>query len=562
MAFLRSWFDECLSLHKPNFNLDAVFIAVAFGFGLIAQRLKLPPLVGFLIAGFVLQAMGQSSGPVLEIMANLGVTLMLFAIGVKLKLRTLARPEIWAGTTVHTTGVLLLFAPTLLVLALSFFDLPGFDIKVAMLVAFGLSFSSTVFAVKSLGENGDMDSMHGRAAIGVLIMQDIIAVLFLTFSEGKIPTLWAIPLLIALLFGRKILRRLIEGSGHGEMIAMCGLFLALVVGSEGFTVVGLKGDLGALIIGVLVGAHPRASELSKSLSGVTDLLLVGFFLQIGLQGTLTGQSLIWAFIFIALLPVKSVGFFLIFTRFHLRARTAWLSALNLSTYSEFGLIVLALAVGKEWLSSEWLISMALALSISILLISPLTRNADVLYEKICSKLRKFETAKDHPDDLPIEIGDRRVAIFGMGRVGTAAYAYFEERFPGKVIGFDMDAYALEKHQNEGRAVLLADATDTDFWNKVQFRDKLDLVILALSSHPANLHAAETLKRNDFPGVVTAIGRYDDEVSELCDLGLTTAFNLYIEAGNGFASHVHEVFSEQRPDLVEAWQKEDADESND
>ena len=535
--------------------MDAVFIAVAFGFGLVAQMLKLPPLVGFLISGFVLQAMGHTGGPALETMANIGVTLMLFTIGVKLKLRTLARPEIWAGTTMHTAGVLLLFAPTILLLAVGAFGLGGFDIKVALLVAFGLSFSSTVFAVKSLGENGDMDSMHGRAAIGVLIMQDIIAVLFLTFSAGKIPKLWAIPLLFALLFGRKYLQRLIERSGHGEMIALCGLFLALVVGSEGFTVVGLKGDLGALFIGVLVGAHPRASELSKSLSGVTDLLLVGFFLQIGLQGSLTAQSLLWALIFTALLPLKSLGFFLIFTRFHLRARTAWLSALNLSTYSEFGLIVLALAVNSEWLGSEWLISMALALSLSILLVSPLTRNADVLYERICDKLRKFETPKDHPDDLPIEIGDRRIAIFGMGRVGTAAYKYFEERFPGKVIGFDMDAYALEKHQEEGRAVLLADATDTDFWNKVQFRDKLDLVILALSSHPANLHAAETLKRREFPGVVTAIGRYDDEVSQLCGLGLTTAFNLYNEAGNGFASHVHEVFTEQRPDLVEAWQED-------
>ena len=537
--------------------MDAVFIAVAFAFGLIAQKLKLPPLVGFLVSGFVLKALGQSGGSALQTMADLGVTLMLFSIGVKLKLRTLARPEIWAGTTLHTGGVVLLFAPTILILALSLFDIPGFNIQIALLIAFGLSFSSTVFAVKSLGENGDMDSMHGRAAIGVLIMQDILAVLFLTFSTGKIPTLWALPLLAALLFGRKILQRLIERSGHGEMIALCGLFLALFVGSEGFTYVGLKGDLGALFIGILVGTHPRANELSKSLSGITDLLLVGFFLQIGLQGSLTVESLIWALFFVALLPLKSLGFFVIFTRFHLRARTAWMSALNLSTYSEFGLIVLALAVSKEWLGSEWLVSMALALSLSILVVSPLTRNADVLYERFCNRLRKFETPTDHPDDLPIEIGDRRIAIFGMGRVGKAAYAYFEERFPGKVIGFDMDTYTIERHQEEGRAVLLADATDTDFWNKVQFRDKLDLVVLALSNHAANLHAAETLKRNEFPGVVTAIGRYDDEISELCDLGMATAFNLYTEAGNGFAHHVHEVFIGERPELVKAWQKSES-----
>jgi len=159
----------------------------------------------------------------------------------------------------------------------------------------------------------------------------LLAVLFLTFSTGKLPTLWAIPLLAALLIGRKWICGLIGRSGHGEMIALCGLFMALVIGAEGFTIVGMKADLGALFIGVLVGTHPKSKELSKSLSGVTDLLLVGFFLQIGLQGALTLQALAWALFFILLLPLKSIAFFFLFTRFHLRARTSWLSSLTLST---------------------------------------------------------------------------------------------------------------------------------------------------------------------------------------------------------------------------------------
>ncbi|NRA25847.1 MAG: cation:proton antiporter [Opitutales bacterium] len=532
--------------------MDALLIAVAFVFGLIAQQLKLPPLVGFLVSGFVLQAMGKEGGPALQTMADLGVTLLLFCIGVKLKLRSLARPEIWAGTTMHTGGVMLACIPVLLIIAVGVLGIEWFDIKVAALIAFGLSFSSTVFAVKSLSENGDMASIHGRTAIGVLIMQDILAVLFLTFSTGKIPDLWAIPLLIALLGGRSLLQLLIGRSGHGEMIALCGLFLALVVGASGFDSVGLKGDLGALFVGILVGAHPKAAELNKSLLSITDLLLVAFFLQIGLQGSLSLQAVLWALLFMLLLPLKSIGFFLIFTRFHLRARTGWLSALSLSTYSEFGLIVLSLAVAKGWLGSEWLVSMALALSLSILSAAPLTRKADALYERIAGRLKRFETSKDHPDDLPIEIGDRRIAIFGMGRVGVAAYTYLDERFPGKIVGFDMDDYTVEQHQKEGRAVLLADATDTDFWAKVSFRERLDLAILALPNHSANVVAAETLKRNAFPGVVTAIGKFDDEVEELSALGTATAFNLYTEAGNGFAGHVYDVFAKERPELVEKW----------
>jgi len=93
--------------------MDALLLAIAFVFGLIAQQFKLPPLVGFLIAGFFLQAIGKTGGPVLESMANIGVTLMLFSIGVKLRLRTLGQPEIWAGASIHVFGVLLLVTPVL-----------------------------------------------------------------------------------------------------------------------------------------------------------------------------------------------------------------------------------------------------------------------------------------------------------------------------------------------------------------------------------------------------------------------------------------------------------------
>lgn len=534
--------------------MDAVLLAVAFFFGLLAQQLRLPPLVGFLVSGFVLQAFGQKSGDALGVIAELGVTLMLFSIGVKLRVRTLARPEIWAGTSLHTLVVVLLFAPLLLLAGTLVGQAAGMSWQTALLLSFALSFSSTVFAVKSLEEVGDMGAMHGRVAIGILIMQDILAVLFLTFSTGKVPSLWALVLLAALLFGRKSLGVLIGRSGHGEMITLCGLFLALVLGARGFELVGLKADLGALFIGVLVGSHPRAKELSKSLMGLTDLLLVGFFLQIGLEGSLTVEGFLWALGLLVLLPLKGIAFFGLLTRFHLRARTSWMAGITLSTYSEFGLIVMALGVGKGWLPAEWLVAMAVALSLSILLVAPLSRRAEELYDPISEFLKRFETKGKHPDELPIESKGERIAIFGMGRVGLVAYKNLQARFPGRVIGFDRDPLAVKIHQEADRNVLLADATDSDFWERVSVKENIDLVVLAMPKHGANVHAAKTLRRHGFEGVVTATGKFDDEVRELRELGLDTAFNLYNEAGAGFADHVVQVFSQQRPDLASSWRK--------
>jgi Trk K+ transport system NAD-binding subunit len=196
--------------------------------------------------------------------------------------------------------------------------------------------------------------------------------------------------------------------------------------------------------------------------------------------------------------------------------------------------------------------MALALSLSILIAAPLSRKGEALYEPAHDALMRFETNGTHPDDLPIQIGEHRIAIFGMGRVGVAAYRYLNDRFPGKVLGFDRDPEAVALHREQGRNVMLADATDSDFWRRVSARDSIDLAVLAMPKHAANVHAAESLKSVDFHGVVAATGKFDDEVKELRELGLDTAFNLYAEAGNGFAGHIYQVFNQQRPDLAHGW----------
>ena len=537
--------------------MDALLIAIAFAFGFVAQQFRLPPLVGFLISGFVLQALGQKGGAALSAVADLGVTLMLFTIGLKLRLRTLARPEIWAGTTIHTALVVAVFGLGLWVLVGLLAVAGSLELGEALLLGFALSFSSTVFAVKTLEENGTMGAMHGRVAIGILIMQDLLAVVFLTMSTGKLPSLWALALLAGLIAGgRQVLGWLIGRSGHGELVMLCGLFMALVVGAQGFESVGLKADLGALFVGVLVGSHPKAKEIAKSLLGLTDLLLVGFFLQIGLQGELSWQGFGWAALLLVLLPLKSVAFFGLLTRFRLRARTAWMSGLALSTYSEFGLIVMSVGVAKGWIGSEWLVAVALALSLSMLIAAPLNRRAERIYDPRSSWLKRFETKGRHPDDLPVRPNNEQVAIFGMGRVGMTVYDMLERRFPGKVIGFDRDPASVEAHRDFGRNVMLADATDSDFWERVRVREEIHLVVLAMPKHSANVQAIETLHRHGYQGVVTVSGKFEDEVRRLRKLGVDSAFNLYSEAGSGFASHVFNVFKQQRPDLVVAWKAGD------
>ncbi|MEM9335349.1 MAG: cation:proton antiporter, partial [Pseudomonadota bacterium] len=154
---------------------DVSWIAIAFLLGLLARLLKLPPLVGFLLAGFLLSTQDNVDSDVFEKLADLGITLLLFTIGLKLSLRTLARPQVWAVSAIHMSATIAVFVVLLhLLVFLGVFA--ELELRQAMLIAFALSFSSTVFVVKVLEDRGSVGSLHGRIAVGILLMQDIAAV--------------------------------------------------------------------------------------------------------------------------------------------------------------------------------------------------------------------------------------------------------------------------------------------------------------------------------------------------------------------------------------------------
>ena len=516
---------------------DVSWIALAFLLGFGVKFLGLPPLLGFLAAGFILNSLGFDSGAMLQKLADLGITLLLFVVGLKLNLRMLMRPQVWAVTSVHIALVVLLFG--LLILWLASLDLllfAGLEPGPVLLVAFALSFSSTVFAVKALEDKGNMKSLHGRIAVGVLVMQDLAAVVFLVVSTGKIPTLWSLALLLLIPL-RPVIHWLLEKAGHGELLILYGLVLALG-GAELFELGGIKDDLGALMLGILVSGHVKSAELSKAMLGFKDLFLVGFFLTIGMTGSLTMGAVLTGVLLTPLVVVKSVLFYLLMGAFKLRARTALLSTLNLSNYSEFGLIVCAIGVSNEWLSADWLVVLAVALSLSFLLVSPLIQYDDRIYRDYRGLWQRFQRHQRLAGDAEPDLRDATIAIFGMGRVGTGAYDRMRERHGDTVVGIDFDADLVQRHLDRGRHVLHGDPSDADFWDKFNKVGQLRLVMLALPNQRSGLDVLAQLRAIDFSGRVAATARYADEAEALRQAGATAVFNVYTEAGTGFADHVY------------------------
>jgi predicted Kef-type K+ transport protein len=519
--------------------MEPAILIITLACGMLVRRLGLPPLIGYLIAGFALYLFGieEASLPMLEQLANLGVTLLLFAIGLKLDIKSLFKAEVWASSSIHLLGSMLFFIPALKLLGLlGLAQLTDLTLNQLGLLAFALSFSSTVFAVKVLEDKGDMQSLYGRVAIGILIMQDIFAVAFLTISKGQFPSVWALGLLL-LPLAKPLIYRMFDKVGHGELLVLFGLVMALVVGAWLFEAVGLKPDLGALIVGLLLAGHKKAAELAKSLFYFKELFLVAFFLTIGLNGLPSLADIGLAGILVALIPLKIILFVFLLTRFRLRSRTAMLTSINLGNYSEFGLIVAVVATSKGWLPPEWLIIIAVALSISFLLAAPLNAMAGSAYQKFQRRLVRLEKHPLHPEDRQIAIGNPRFLILGMGRIGAGAYDELKYRFDGQILGIEHKQELVDKHKALGRNVVQGDASDTDFWDKLDRAPALELVLLAMPHHAGNLFAVEQLKKLDYQGKISAIVQYPEDASSLRGSGVHSVYNLYEAAGAGFVDHV-------------------------
>ncbi|MDX1694445.1 MAG: cation:proton antiporter family protein [Ketobacteraceae bacterium] len=512
--------------------MDFIWILFAFVCGLAVRLVSMPPLIGYLFAGFILHFAGVKPDDTLTNLADLGITLMLFTIGLKLEIKSLLKPEIWAGSLSHMGIWIVVF--TGIALGLSALSLPffaGMSWQTAALLAFMLSFSSTVCVVKMLEESGEMKTRHGKLAIGVLVMQDIIAVLFMALATGKQPSPWAIAL-FGLIFFRPLFDKLLEKSGHGELLPLSGFFLALG-GYELFQLVGIKGDLGALVMGALMSGSPKATELSKNLLNFKDLFLIGFFLSIGFTALPDVPMLITALLIAALLPLKFMLFFALFTRLKLRGRTSYLSALALSNASEFGLIVAALAVDTGWIGEHWVVIISLAVAISFVFTSTIYKRAHEIYLRYREPIKRFETEERLREDAMEQPERAEILVIGLGRVGLGAYQALHSMAGERVWGMDADRSRINSMRADGHNVFPGDGEDADFWEQIDL-SRVKLILLALPSIEDSCNIVKQINNSNFNGKVAAIARYQDEHQQLIDVGIDKVFNFFTEAGIGFA----------------------------
>ena len=370
-------------------------------------------------------------------------------------------------------------------------------------------------------------------------MQDIFAVLFMVAATGQIPSPYAL-LLFLLIPMIPLLHKLLNKSGHGELLPLSGFILALG-GYQLFELVGIKGDLGALIFGILIAGHSKASELSKALLGFKDLFLIGFFLTIGLTALPTLEIAGTALLITLLIPAKFYLFFWLLTKFRLRARTSFLSSLVMANYSEFGLIVAAVAVSVGLLDNVWLVILALSVSFSFVFTSAIYKSSHYQYNRHKENLKKYQSAITLKEDVYPNMRNTKVLVIGMGRVGKGAFTTLARLMENGVTGMDADQDKVTALQEDNFEAVVGDGENIDLWENVDI-SKIELILLALPSIDDSSNITNQLRSASYRGKIAAIARYEDEVQPLLDVGVDRVFNFFTEAGLGFAEESFEMLN--------------------
>ena len=534
---------------KEAHVVPAIYLLAVVVLGFAATLLRLPPLVGFLAAGFVLGASDLPNLDFVQTLGDLGVAVLLFTIGLKLDPRVLARREV-AGTAAIALVLLTTLSAALVVpLVLVGLWVDTVTPAGAVALCFALSFSSTVVVVKLLEDRDDAASLYGRIAIGVLVAQDIAAVAYMTFSSEEPPSPWALSL-VALwpasgLFG-KVLNRI----DHREMRTLFGMSMALLPGYLLFDILGLDGDLGALIMGALLASHPAAKELSSALFTIKELLLVGFFLAIGMDGVPGAGAFVLAAALLLLLPVRALVYAVVVRLMRMRRRTSVMTGLAMTAYSEFALIVVSVAVRQKLLGGGWTAAVSLALALSFIASSIVNRRPAGLVRRMTGRIPHRPSSTLHPEERPLNLLGVRTVVFGMGRVGRATYNRLYADGETGVLGIDNDVSKVETLAKQGYNILEADATDQEFW------DRLDAVhatkaVLAMSEPGANVRVLEWLNRSSFEGRVIAVAAFDDEAETMRRAGVDAVINMYDGLGDALAQAVEALPAGTAPPVVPA-----------
>ncbi|MDO9365292.1 MAG: cation:proton antiporter [Methylotenera sp.] len=528
---------------SPPFNELALLLAATAAIGIVAVRFRQPLILVYIIVGIV-------AGPMvlgwitmrdpLELLAQIGVAVLLFTVGLKLDLHLVRR----LGPVALATGLgQLLFTILfgyLLGMAL------GMNHLKALYVAIALTFSSTIIIIKLLSDKRELDSLHGRIAVGFLIVQDIAVVIAMmvmstlnmagagsVFETLGLITLKLVTasLLLAIIM-RYVLPRLIDLVARSQELMLLfaiawGIALATLGESLGFSK-----EVGAFLAGFSLASSPYRDAMSSRLNPVRDFLLLFFFLDLGarlefhtIDGQIGDAILLSAFVLIGnpLIVMAIMGYM------GYRKRTGFMAGLTVAQISEFSIVFVAMGVTLGHIGDDALGLVTLIGLITISICTYMVLNAQPLFELVKPWLLRFERKIPFREQVSSDMDkmDPELIIIGLGRYGghLALRLLKESR---QVLGVDFDPERVRELRHYGLRVAFGDVESTELADVLPLA-KARWVVSTLPDVGINLALIASLRQHGYSGLIAAVAHTKEDALTLTQAGASTVFLPYADA---------------------------------
>jgi Kef-type K+ transport system membrane component KefB len=536
-------------LTTPFYEMTALLVLAAV-VGFIGLLMRQPMIVSFIAVGILAgpSALGivQSDANV-DLLAELGIALLLFLVGLKLDLKLIRTMGVVSLATglgqVAFTSIIGYF----IALAL------GMSTITALYVAVALTFSSTIIIVKLLSDKKEVDSLHGRIAIGFLIVQDLVVVIAMMVLSAfgvssdagpddsvltKILTTVAYGLGMLVLTGifmryiaTPLMNRVARSSELVVIFAICWATLLAAIGHY----LGFSKELGGLLAGISLASTPFREAIVARLSSLRDFLLLFFFISLGsqLEMSLLGAQVYPALLFslfvlignplIVMVIMGSMGY---------RKRTGFLAGLTVAQISEFSLIFMAMGLSLGHVTADSLGLVTLTGLITIALSVYMITYSHSLYNFLEPALGYFE--RRHPwreeeaNRQQVDKQDFDIILFGLGRYGSMiAECLAKEGY--KFLGVDFNPDVVKRWQRDGYSALYGDVSDPDFFEMLPL-NSAKWVISAIPQHDLGLTHEDprlllinALKEHHFTGMIGVSTQNPAEVAILTDKGADIVF---------------------------------------
>lgn len=455
-----------------------VILGLAAIGGVLAQLLRQPLIVAFIAVGILLGPSGfgmVTYSSEIELFARLGIALLLFVVGLKLDLhviRTVGPVALASGLgqVIFTSIIGYLIALLL-----------GMSHVSAVYVAVALTFSSTIIIVKLLSDKREVDSLHGRIAVGFLIVQDIVVVLVMigltAFGQagdgidvgGEVLMILlkgGLMLVTVALLMRYVLPGLLHRLARSSELLMLFAIAWAVLGAAAGDALGFSKEVGAFLAGISIASTPYREQVASRLVSLRDFLLLFFFIELGATldlSALGGQVGIAVIFSLFVLIGNPLIVMAIMGYMGYRKRTGFLAGLTVAQISEFSLILAALGLSLGHLTKEIVGLITLVGLITISASTYMILYSHVLYERLAPWLAIFERRVAHREvDSPLESElNVDILLIGLGRFGAVLAESLRER-GCRLLAVDFDPDAVQRHARDGYAVHYGDVEDPEF----------------------------------------------------------------------------------------------------